>query len=178
LFLSRSLVFPLAIILMKSFFLLGLVTLVNGFDFTGLLSKIRKATLNYDHEAAEKVNKEEDQLSKIELKETAIDRQLADVIQRYHLEKKPRAFSLLEKRNRHRHSQTVTVPELQPLEEDVRIMEKTEINREKAQKEFLETEQKMVDLPETLTHRKANKIRAEMNAPLDDDNDQDTLYED
>ena len=152
--------------------LLCLGSSVAGWDFTNLLGRIRHTTLDYDHQAATLVNQEENDINSIQLRENKVDRELADIIEKFHLKKDSGLFSLLQKRRHHKSHKIVPHGET-PIEADMKILDKTEKNRERAEAEFLDTERKIADLPEKLSHRKERRQREHLEVPLEDEDDAD-----
>lgn len=152
--------------------LVCLASSVAGWDFTNLLGRIRHTTLDYDHQAATLVNQEENDINSIQLREDKVDRELADIIEKFDLKKDSGPFSLLQKRRHHKSHKIVAHGET-PIEADMKILDQTEKNRERAEAEFLDTERKIADLPEKLSHRKERRQREQLEVPLEDEDDAD-----
>jgi len=142
-----------------------LIDLAAGFDFSKLLNRIHQATIRFDQQSEAVTNKEENELRGIEAKEHEVDRSVEDIRRKYHLQD---PFSLLEKVRRLRFHKVV--PRTEEFDSDAKILRQTEVNREKAEKHFLDVEKEIAQLPEKLMKSK-ERAKDQFEVPLDDDSD-------
>jgi hypothetical protein len=155
-----------------------IVQLGAGFDLTGLLNHIRSETLNFDQMVDGVKTKEENQIHEIELKERDVDRELEAVAEKYHfghrfLENDSASSSFLEARKskdklpEYSNLKKVT-PHQIVSKSDVKALEKTELNREAAEKNLVQVEAQIADMPERLLHTKERRIKEDKDVPLDE----------
>lgn len=165
----------LAITLMR--FLITLVLLVefvSGFDFSKLLNRIHQATIHFDEQSEEVANKEDNELRSIEAKEHEVDRQVEEISQKYHLPISDiSSSSLLEKGKRMRFHRVT--PRIDEFDTDAKILRQTELNREKAEKHFLDVEKEISELPEKLIKQQA---KDRLQGPSDEDSTDDSTQDD
>jgi len=148
-----------------------------AFDLTGLVNRIRSETLNFDQMVDSVKTKEENQIHNIELKERDVDRELDAVAEKYHFGHKYSnpgpGESFLERKHRHEdvpkysHLKKVEPHEI-VSEKDVKAMEKSELAREEAEKELVQVEANLADMPERLFHTKERRAKEDKDVPLED----------
>lgn len=138
---------------MRLFGVLGLafalVDIGSAFDFSKLLNRIHQATIHFDQQSESVTNKEENELRSIEAKEKEVDRSVEEIRRKYHLKDDP--YSLLEEGRRLKFRKVA--PRTEEFETDAKILRETEINREKAEKHFLDVEKEISELPQKLMHK-------------------------
>ena len=138
-----------------------------NFDFSNLVGKIQQTTLNFDQQVEDIKNREQDEIRNIELRERDLDRTLEQNAEKFHWKLSP-SQSFLESKRRYKKHRV----EVKPISTgaDTHILEETEKQREIAEKNFLQVEKQIAELPEKLLH-KAERQKAQLDVPLDDDGD-------
>jgi hypothetical protein len=147
-----------------------------GFDLTGLLNHIRSETLNFDQMVDGVKTKEENQIHDIELKERDVDRELDAVAEKYHFGQKfseNDSSSFLQKKRtgdnfpKYSHLKKVSPHEI-VAKSDVKAMEKAELDREAAEKNLVQVEEDIAQLPEKLFHTRERRAKEDKDIPLED----------
>jgi hypothetical protein len=138
------------------------------YAFSDLLGRIQQTTLKFDQQAEDVKNREQEEIRNIEMRERDIDRAFNAEVEKFHW-KLPLASSFLEKRRPKKHS-----VKAKPIavDENLRVLEETEKQRELAEKNFLAVEKDIASLPEKLLRTKERK-KNKLSVPLDDDDSSD-----
>lgn len=141
-----------------------------NWDFSNLLGKIQQTTLNFDQQVEDIKNREQDEIRNIELRERDLDRSLEQNAEKFHWKLSP-SQSFLESKRRYKKRRV----EVKPISAgtNTHILEETEKQREMAEKNFLQVEKQIAELPDKLLH-KAERQKAHLNVPLNDGDDSDS----
>ncbi len=160
-----NIIAQLLIIIMRLLWISLAVPSFGLFNFNDLLGRIHQATLKFEQQADDVKNREEDELRNIEMRERDVDRALAADAEKFHWKQDPQ--SLLERK---RYKKLRVKPKPIAADEDIHILEETEKQRELAEKNFLEVEKEIAELPDNLLGT-SERRKKNLDVPLDEDYD-------
>lgn len=124
--------------------------------------------MKFDQQAEDVKNREQDEIRNIEMRERDIDRAFAAEAEKFHWKLPSSSFLETRRRNaKHR-----VKPKPVTVDDSVEVLQKTERERELAQKNFIAVEKQIAELPDKLLRTKERQ-KSKLSVPLDDEDSSD-----